>query len=107
MRPKTGNVDAFFCHFLGDHGVKPAKDLKKAGLKVSNWEDLDSVPTIYKATTKFWPRTVHSDSDANDSSNTDDYVADDDTFDQVTEFLLPCGAYRVCFFSLCFLRLHT
>jgi hypothetical protein len=76
-------------------------------LEGSNWEDPDSVPALYKATTKFWPRTVRSDSDADASSAADDSAAGADASDQVTEFLLPCGAYRVCSFSLCFLRLHT
>jgi hypothetical protein len=99
-RPKTNDVSAFFCHFLGDHGVKPAKVLKKAGLEGSNWEDPDSVPAIYKATTKFWPRTVRSDCDADASSAADDSDAGADASDQVTEFLLPLwGAYRVCSFS--------
>jgi hypothetical protein len=106
-RPKTGDVTAFFCHFLGDHGVKPAKVLKKAGLEGSNWEDPDSVPAIYKASIKFWPRTVRSDSDADASSAADDSAAGADASDHVIEFLLPLwGACRVCSFSSCFLRLH-
>jgi hypothetical protein len=33
LRAKAGDVAAFFCPFLGDHGVKPEKALKKAGLE--------------------------------------------------------------------------
>ena len=40
--PKTGDVAAFFCHFLGDHSVTLEKVLQKAGLEGSNWEDLCS-----------------------------------------------------------------
>jgi hypothetical protein len=33
-RPQTGdNVSAYLCNFLDDHGVKPVKVLKKAGLR--------------------------------------------------------------------------
>ena len=45
-RPKTGDVAAFFCHFLGDHGVKPAKVLKEAGLEGADWEDPASVNAL-------------------------------------------------------------
>jgi hypothetical protein len=47
-RPNAGDVAAFFCHFLGDHGVTPEKVLKKAGLEGADWEDPDSVPALYK-----------------------------------------------------------
>jgi hypothetical protein len=72
-RPKTGDVADFFCHFLGDHGVQSEKVLKKAGLEGDQWADPDSVPAIYKASTKFLTRTLHSDSDADSAS--DDYAA--------------------------------
>ena len=72
-RPKTGDVAAFFCHFLSDHGVQPEKVLKKAGLKGDHGADPDSVPAIYKASTKFLSRTLRSDSDAD--SDADDYAA--------------------------------
>jgi hypothetical protein len=83
MRPKTGNVDAFFCHFLGDHGVQPEKVLKKTGLEDVHWADPDSVPEIYTASTKFLPRTLCSDSDA--APDADDYakVAASDSYDNV------------------------
>jgi hypothetical protein len=63
-RPKAGDVAAFLCNFLGDYSVKPEKVLKKAGLDCANWEDPDSVHAVYKASTKFLPRTLRSDSDA-------------------------------------------
>jgi hypothetical protein len=60
-----------------------------------------SVPAINTATTKFWPGTVRSDSDADASSAADDSAAGANASDQVTEFLLPLWrAYRVCSLSL-------
>jgi hypothetical protein len=58
---------------LDDHGVKPEKVLKKAGLADTDWDNPDSVHALYAASTKFWPRTLRSDSDAD--SDADDYAA--------------------------------
>jgi hypothetical protein len=62
-RPKVGDVAAFLCHFLGDHR-EPEKVLKKAGLEGADWEAPDSVHALSTASTKFLPRTLHSDRDA-------------------------------------------
>ena len=72
-RPKTGDDTAFFCHFLCDHGVKPDKVLKKAGLEGADWGAPDSVPALYQASTKLLPRTLRSASDADSDAN--DYAA--------------------------------
>jgi hypothetical protein len=60
---------SLLCNFLGDHGVKPKKVLKKAGLEGADWEDPDSVHLLYKASTKFLPRTLRSNSDADSDAD--------------------------------------
>jgi hypothetical protein len=48
-------VSAFLCKFLDDHGVKPVKVLKKAGLRQepqADWHNCDAVHALYMAT---WP----------------------------------------------------
>jgi hypothetical protein len=63
-----------FCDPLDQHGVKPEKVFKRDGLAGTDWNDPASVNAlIYVASTKFWPRTVRSDSDAD--SDADDYAA--------------------------------
>jgi hypothetical protein len=60
---------AFLCHFLDDHGVKPEKVLKKAGLADSDWDNPDSVHALYAASTKYWPRTLRRDSNADSEAD--------------------------------------
>ncbi len=61
------------CDPLDQHGVKSKKVFKRAGLADADWNDPASVNTLFVASTKFWPRTVHSDSDAD--SDPYDYAA--------------------------------
>jgi hypothetical protein len=52
-RPKPGEVSAFLCNFLHNHGVKPVKVLEKAGLRhaaQADWQDNDAVHALYMAT---------------------------------------------------------
>jgi hypothetical protein len=101
LRAKAGDVAAFFCPFLGDHGVKPEKVLKKDGLEGADWADPDSVPALYKASTKFLPRTLRSDSDAD--SDADDYAtgAASDSLMIASEFLFAfVGSVQGLFFFL-------
>jgi len=60
---------------IDNHGVKPEKVLKRAGLAGADCDDPASVNTLYVASTQFWPHTFHSDSDADANSNTDAYAA--------------------------------
>jgi hypothetical protein len=73
---QDGGPAVYLCTYLDNHGVKPEKVLKKAGLAGADWDDPASVNALYVASTKFWPRTVRSDSDANADSDADDYAAD-------------------------------
>ena len=73
---QDGGPAAYLCTYLDNHGVKPEKVLKKAGLAGADWDDPASVNALYVASTKFWPRTVRSDSDADADSDADDYAAD-------------------------------
>jgi hypothetical protein len=72
---QDGGPAAYLCTYLDNHGVKPEKVLTKAGLAGSDWDDPASVNALYVASTKFWPSTVHSDSDADVDSNADNYAA--------------------------------
>ena len=63
-----------FCDPLDQHGVKPDKVFKRAGLAGADWNDPASVNTLFVASTKFWPHKVRSDSDAD--SDADDYASD-------------------------------
>jgi len=43
-------VSAYLCNFLDDHGVKPVKVLKKAGLRTetqADWHSGDAVHALY------------------------------------------------------------
>ena len=82
-RPKAGDVAAFFCHFLGDHDVNPEKVLKKADLVGADWDDPDSVPALYKATTKFLPRMLRSDGAADSAVDDSAAGAASDSDDRV------------------------
>jgi hypothetical protein len=67
-RPQPGDgVSAFLCNFLDDHGVKPVKVLKKAGLRhetPADWHSGDAVHALYEASPRFMPQTLHTDSEA-------------------------------------------
>ena len=62
-----------FCNPLDQHGVKSEKVFLRDGLAGADWNDPASVNALFVASTKFWPRTVGSDSDAD--SDADDYAA--------------------------------
>jgi hypothetical protein len=60
-------VSAFLCNFLADHGVKPVKVLKKAGLRhetQADWHSCDAVHVLYMASHRVMPQTLHIDSEA-------------------------------------------
>jgi hypothetical protein len=64
------------CNFLDDHGVKPVKVLKKAGLRhetPADWPSGDTVHVLYMASHRFMPQTLHTDSE--DVSASDDQPA--------------------------------
>jgi hypothetical protein len=64
-RPEPGDgVSALPCNFLDDHGVKPVKVLKKAGLcheTQSDWHSGDAVHALYMASQRLMPPTLHTD----------------------------------------------
>ena len=76
-RPQTcDNVSAYLCNFLNNHGVKPVKVLKKAGLRPetqADWHSCDVVHALYMASLPFMPQTLHTDSEA---------ASDDDASDE-------------------------
>jgi hypothetical protein len=72
---QDGGPAAYLCTYLDNHVVKPEKVLTKAGLAGVNWDDPASVNTLFVSSTKFWPCTVRSDSDADANSDADDYTA--------------------------------
>jgi hypothetical protein len=82
-RPQTGDpasVSAYLCNFLEDHGVKPVKVLKKAGLRneaSGDWHSGDAVRALYTASLPFMPQSLYSDSEA--ASDDDASVAVDDS----------------------------
>ena len=65
-RPQPADgVSAYFCNFLDDHGVKPVKVLKTAGLRhetQADWHSCDAVHALYMASHHFMPQTLHTDS---------------------------------------------
>ena len=74
--PSPVTVSAFLCHCLEDHGVKPVKVLKKAGLRhetQADWHSGDAVHALYMASQRFMPQTLHTDSEA---------ASDDDASDE-------------------------
>ena len=76
-RPQPADgVSAYFCNFLDDHGVKPVKVLKTAGLRhetQADWHSCDAVHALYMASLPFMPQTLHTDSEA---------ASDDDASDE-------------------------
>jgi hypothetical protein len=79
-RPQPGDgVSAFLCNFLDNHGVKPVKVLKKAGLRhetPADWQSGATVHALYVASQQFMPQTLHTDSEAaSDDDASDDQPA--------------------------------
>ena len=64
MRPQTcDTVSDYLCNFLADHGVKPVKVLKKAGLRTetpADWHSGDAVHALYMASLPLMPQTLHT-----------------------------------------------
>lgn len=69
-------VSAFLCNFLDEHGVKPVKVLKQAGLRHDTpaaWQTGAAVHALYMASQKFMPQTLHTDSEgASDNDDSDE-----------------------------------
>jgi hypothetical protein len=69
-------VSAFLCKLLDDHGVKPVKVLKNAGLRhetQADWHSGDAVHTLYMASQRLMPQTLHTDSEtASDDAASDE-----------------------------------
>jgi hypothetical protein len=80
---QEGGPDAFLCNFLDDQGVKPEKVLQEAGLADADCDSPDSVHALYVASTKYWPRTIRSDSDADSDANAYAFDAVSDSDDSI------------------------
>jgi hypothetical protein len=82
QRPHPGDgVSAFLCNFLDDHGVKPVKALKKAGLRhetQADWHSGDAVHVLYMAS-QLMPQTLHTDNSANSASDEQLALVDSDS----------------------------
>jgi hypothetical protein len=85
-RPQPGDgVSAYLCNFLDDHGVKPVKVLKKAGLRhetQADWHSGDAVHALYMASQLFMPQTLHTDSETaseDDASDEQPTLVDSDS----------------------------
>jgi hypothetical protein len=84
-RPQTGDpvsVSAYLCNFLDDHGVKPAKVLKKAGLRneaPADWHSGDAVRALYTASLPFMPQSLYSDSEAASDDDASVAIVDSDS----------------------------
>jgi hypothetical protein len=76
---------AYLCNFLDDHGVKPVKVLKKAGLRhetQADWHIGDAVHVLYMASQRFMPQTLHTDSETasdDDASDEQPVLVDSDS----------------------------
>ena len=73
--PPGDGVSAYLCNFLDDHGVKPVKVFKKAGLRhetQADWHSGDAVHALYMSSQRFVPQTLHTDSEAASDDNTSD-----------------------------------
>ncbi len=86
-RPTPGEVSAFLCIFLHEHGVNPVKVLKKVDLRhatQADWQDVDTVHALYMATQFFMSQTLHSDNEAAsayDASDEQPSLVDSDSDD--------------------------
>ncbi len=84
-RPQTGDpvsVSAYLCNFLDDHGVKPAKVLKKAGLRneaPADWHSGDAVRALYTASLPFMTQSLYSDSEAASDDDASVAIVDSDS----------------------------
>jgi hypothetical protein len=69
-------VSVFLCNFLDDHGVKPVKVLKKAGLRhetQTDWHSGDAVHALYNmASQRFMSQTLHTDSETDSDDDGSD-----------------------------------
>jgi hypothetical protein len=75
-------VSALPCNFLDDHGVKPVKVLKKAGLRhetQADWHSGDAVHVLYMVSQCFMPQTLHNDSEAASASDDQPALVDSDS----------------------------
>ena len=74
--PRAEGVSAFLCNLLDEHGVKPVKVLKQAGLRhdtPADWQTGDAVHALYMASQQFMPQTLHTDSEgASDNDDSDE-----------------------------------
>jgi hypothetical protein len=70
------------CHLKYDHGVKPAKVLKKAGLRneaPADWHSGDAVRALYTASLPFMPQSLCSDSEAASDDDASVAIVDSDS----------------------------
>jgi hypothetical protein len=78
-----GAVAAYLCNFLADHGEKPLKVLKAAGLVPetdADWHTADAVNALYTASQRYMPQTLNTDSEAaSDADASDDQLAFEDS----------------------------
>jgi hypothetical protein len=80
--PSGDDVSALPCNFLDDHGVKPVKVLKKAGLRhetQGDWHSGDAVHVLHMASHRFMTQTFHTDSTAASSSDEQPALVDSDS----------------------------
>ena len=69
----ANNLAAFLCNTLEEHGDKPDKVLRRAGLAGAEWSEPASVTALFMAAQKHFPKSVPSDTD--DDNDTDYDVA--------------------------------
>ena len=66
---------------IDDHGVKPVKVLKKAGLRpetTADWHRSDAVHALYKGSLPLMPQSLYSDSEATSDDNASVVDSDSD-----------------------------
>ena len=72
-RPQTSDtVSAYLCNFLADHGVKPVKVFKNAGLRTetpADWHSGDAVHALYMASLPLMPQTLHTEAASDDDAS--------------------------------------
>ena len=82
-KQQGGNELAFFlCNTLEKHGEQSGKVLCQAGLVGAEWNEADSVTTLFMAAQKHFPSSVPSDTDDDDDTDYDAvsaYESDDST----------------------------
>jgi hypothetical protein len=67
----ANNLAAFLCHTLEEHGDKPDKVLRRAGLAGAEWSEPASVTALFMAAQKHFPKSVPSDTDDDDDTDYD------------------------------------